>query len=370
MNCGNAIKIMEKLDQARQGTADLTISEQDDFQNLLQAGFFADTTIQPVDFAEINEKKIDLANLQSRNTTLREDISRLSENKESIRLAGGKTEISRREKELEGNLNLEKKIRTEILELSAKASSTAASIKVGSKSYILTFKAREIMEEIYARFARVKDMELVALEREIQQLQTLFESSAQKALKILKLISPKFRTIEEIHLRSAATGLSLRPELPEIVSNAYSTTMDLLVFSGIEVLAQNRVYIAECLVNNAQDLTPENIKSTMKVFSQIYSRCINYVGDAKDALNCALLLHPSGLSIDLQEKFLKDGVDLAQAQMPKELGPEIPVAPFILLLLSNSITTAEKVSGLGTRFIISSGISKNFANWYTWVLYK
>ena len=72
----------------------------------------------------------------------------------------------------------------------------------------LTYQGREVLHVLGARLDSSSDKEFGDFIKEIEWLRTTFSQRAQRAKKILKVISPKMKKHEEIYLRSAAVGLS------------------------------------------------------------------------------------------------------------------------------------------------------------------
>ncbi len=349
MNCEHAVKLLTKLDQGKQGSVDLTLSEQSELQELIRDGYAGKTAYDFIETGELTELKARLTDAQARANVLRGEIARMREINPSIRTEELKTTLASKEAALHETLAQEKQARTQILDLSAKAACQAGSVKVGSDRYGLTYKAREFMENALARLGRVKEMEMGAFERELKGMEDLFTERANKAFKVLKNMAPKLPAVDEIHLRCAAIGLSIRPESPDDIAEAFLTAVDLLGVGGAFPLV-DRPLIAECLVENAPGITKEAINIAVGDFTFTYRRTKNVVQDAKNAMNCALLLHPLKLTPEDQEKTLREAFTFAQGRTQNPADTEALIAPTIILMRSDGPSNPETVAKFDQLF--------------------
>ncbi len=343
MNCEHAVKLLTKLDQGKQGSVELTFSEQAELQELIRDGYVGKTGFDFIETGEHQELKAQLAGDQARARLLRGEIAKMREINPSIRTQELKTTLAGKEKELHETLAREKQVRTQILDISAKAATLAGSVKVGQDRHILTYKAREFMENALARLGRVKEMEMGAFERELRGMEDLFTERAKKAFNVLKQISPKLPGIEEIHLRCAATGLSIRPESPAAIADAFLAAVDLLGVGGIFALA-DRPLIAECLVENAPAITKEAINLAVGDFTYLFKRTMTLVQTPRNALNCALLLHPLKLTPEDQEKTLQEAAVFARSHVQNPPDADALIAPAIILMRSDGPSNPATVA--------------------------
>jgi hypothetical protein len=349
MNCEKAVKLLTKLDQAKQGSVDLTLSEQSELQELLRDGYVGKTQYEFLETGELADLKIQLAKMQEKTGQVRGEIAKIRAINPAIRTSDMKASLASKERDLQEILTREKKMRTQVLELSAKSASLAGSVKAGSERYMLTYKAREFLENALARLARVREMEMGAFERELKMMENLFLERAKKAFKVLKDISPKLKAIEEIHLRCAAIGLSIRPESPDAIADGFFSTIELLGM-GANFALSDRPFISECLVENAPGVTKEAINLAVGDFTYLFKRTIKYVQDPKNALNCALLLHPLKLTPEDQEKTLQDAITFARGHVQNPADAESLIAPTILLMRSDGPSNPETVAKFDQLF--------------------
>lgn len=343
MNCEHAVKILTKLEQGKQGCVELTLSEQSELQELLHDGYVGKIAFDFIESGELSELKVHLAEAQANAKVLRGEIAKMREINPSIRTDELKKTLATKEAALKDTLEQEKQTRTQILDLSAKAAGLAGCVKVGPDRHILTYKAREFMENALARLGRVKDMEMGAFERELKGMEDLFTERANKAFKVLKNISPKLPAIDEIHLRCAAIGLSIRPESPDDIADAFLAAVDLLGMGGAFALT-DRPLIAECLIENAPKITKEAINLAVGDFTYTFRRTKNLVQDSRNALNCALLLHPLKATPEDQEKILRDAYTFAQGRTQNPADVEALIAPTIILMRSDGPSNPETVA--------------------------
>ncbi len=349
MNCEHAVKLLTKLDQAKQGSVDLTLSEQSELQELLRDGYVGKTEYDFIETGELSTLKTQLAEAQIKIKETRGEISKIRDINASVRTSDMKATLASKEKDLQEILAREKQVRTQILDLSAKAASLAGGVKVGSDRHILSYKAREFLENALARLARVREMEMGAFQRELKGMEDLFTERGKKAYKILNVISPKLRAIDEIHLRCASIGLSIRPESPDAIANSYLAAVDLLGIGAVFPLS-DRPHIAECLVENAPGVTKEAINLAVGDFTYLFKRAGKYVQDPKNALNCALLLHPLHLTPEDQEKTLQEATEFARGHVQNPADAEALVAPTILLMRSDGPSNPETVAKFDQLF--------------------
>jgi len=76
------------------------------------------------------------------------------------------------------------------------------------KNVQITYAGRETMHNISSRLSRVGELEHATFMQQIDSIGLAFKDRAEKSKALLKILSPKLKGVDEIHLRTAAAGLS------------------------------------------------------------------------------------------------------------------------------------------------------------------
>jgi len=109
----------------------------------------------------------------------------------------------------------ESALRTRFLDLVREASGSSAGAEVNGERLYITFRGRELMEELAQRRERAGGLPLRQFLAELESVKKHFEERSARARAILQRISPAFPKVDEIHFRMAAVGLSGRAGSPE-----------------------------------------------------------------------------------------------------------------------------------------------------------
>jgi hypothetical protein len=109
-----------------------------------------------------------------------------------------------------------------VLDLAAEGAAANALEIFGGKRIQISFAGREAMHNIGPRLGRVAKLEYDAFRAQMAGLERTFSERGERARRLLKKLSPKFKTIDEIHLRSAVVGLSALPNPDEEIVDAFS----------------------------------------------------------------------------------------------------------------------------------------------------
>jgi hypothetical protein len=198
----------------------------------------------------------------------------------------------------------ERRLRTEVLALSEKLARYEGAVALGSAEggpyrgavgadaslgrLALTVKGRALLADIAPRLARVGDKTVEELEEDMRLLRGTLSARAQRAAVILKLLSPQFRTLDEIHLRAAAVGLSARREPPERVATAFASVMRGTLDSALP--DHKEAVAAECAVVLARGLDTLDGKAATSALLRAYNYlCTAGAASQTDAANAALL---------------------------------------------------------------------------------
>jgi hypothetical protein len=147
----------------------------------------------------------------------------------------------------------ERRFRTKLVNIVQKVSHQQHYSQVNDEYVSLSYKGYELVEELRQRLGRVGRMELTAFVSELSAIKAHFQKRAKKAHLILKKISPRFKDVDEIHLRSAAVGLSGKEGGYETVVKYFTTAYKALNRSFFERSANT--ILAESLSLIANDMT-------------------------------------------------------------------------------------------------------------------
>jgi len=101
-------------------------------------------------------------------------------------------------------------LRTGFLEMVQKTADAKTSATVNGERLYVTYRGQELLGELLQRRERVRGMVLDEFLNEMESIKAHFEERATRAHQILGRISPAFPTLDEIHFRMAAVGLSAR----------------------------------------------------------------------------------------------------------------------------------------------------------------
>ncbi|HMF33124.1 MAG TPA: hypothetical protein VKK79_16990 [Candidatus Lokiarchaeia archaeon] len=347
MECENVSNILYQIEQAKGGPVDFNASDSETLQELLTAGYVTKSTARDARIEETNSLKQQLANLQAREKEITAEIRQLKGGRlPSPRKAANKTEIGELERELASIDDSQKQIRTQILDLSANAASIAGSAQVGGENYTVTFLGRELLTMLLPRLPRCRGMSIADFQKELDQVKFIFSQQAKQAAAILKKISPKFRKIDEIHLRASAVGLALRLESADQVANGFVLAMQQL--DRAHIPEEERVLAAECLVFNAPDLLLHSINASVGDYVSLYHQAQKYAKTDQDALNCALILLPLHYLPETRERALQEAQEFAREHIDQGNDKESHIAPALMVATEGTVydaTITEQFNG-------------------------
>jgi hypothetical protein len=165
--------------------------------------------------------------------------------------------------------NEERTMRTrfiELLHVSAEAGSWAC---VNGDRMGMTYTGRELLGELAERQERAQAMELGEFLSLMDAVKRFFAELAARARKVLEIISPAFRGVEEIHLRSAAVGLSVRPGSPEEAAGLFVQAYSAIA-NNLNLQDPSGVVVAENLAIRARERS--EIAGRIDTFQAMLSR--------------------------------------------------------------------------------------------------
>jgi hypothetical protein len=146
--------------------------------------------------SEIRKKMMDLEKIYKKQTP-RKIFSRYREYKK-LRL-----DLSKQEE-------FEKRLRTKFLNQLQAVNEKLNYAKVNTEAVVLTYKGREMLETLSQRMERVKVSKLQEFDNELKKIRSVLTNISVNGGKILKKISPKYKNIDEIHLRFSSVGLACK----------------------------------------------------------------------------------------------------------------------------------------------------------------
>lgn len=204
----------------------------------------------------------------------------------------------------------EQELRNHILTLSELSAKKQRSVSIHGIDYSITYKGKELIENLIPRIKRIGDKQIKELEQEISALNDTFFSWAKRSFEILEFLSPKAFQVDEIHCRSIVIGLSSRPETPKEVSEAFINCLEII---GDTMKDHDRIpFIAECIIISLKNLSKESISSEVSKFNELRVLAGRYTSNYDDAIDCALLLYPLNRSNSENIRFLGSALDFAR----------------------------------------------------------
>lgn len=240
-------------------------------------------------------------------------VSRIKlENFDPYELSRAKSELARLQnlQNMESTALKEQELRKHILALSELSARKDNSLSINGIDYSITYKGKELAQNLMPRLMRIGNMYLNEFEQEISILNNTFSSWSKRSFEILEYLSPLIPEIDEIHCRSLVIGLSSRPESAKEISDAYIFTLKYV--GKIQDNHDRKPSIAECIMINLENLSEENISSAVSKFYDLKVLAGKYASNDSAAIDCALLLYPLGHSVPDDEKFLRSALDFAR----------------------------------------------------------
>lgn len=223
-------------------------------------------------------------------------------------------------------------LRSQILTLSESSALLSCSVSISGAHYSITYKGKELIANMIPRIKRVGEIPTEKFELELEQLKNIFASRSKKSFEILKFISPRLRHVDEIHCRSASVGLSVRTDSATDIAKAFLSLMDGLKYSSIP--PDRYPLVAECIAENLNQLSAENISSGISRFNYLKNLAQRYALNEYSAVDCALIMYPLYLSENEDVMLLQNSLEFAQ-----ELYKIVPYVgyeplPTLLILLA------------------------------------
>ena len=159
----------------------------------------------------------------------------------------------------------------------------------------VTYLGREAAEAIGQRMARASDMPLRELMAELGSIRTYFDSRAADARRVLEVVARRLKKVEEIHLRTASVGLSMRDGPPEETARLFERAYEVV---GKEMLVPGpaAITLAEALAVRATDerALDESLDSALRLLREPWGD-----GDIiEDQARAAAIVVPSGMDQD------------------------------------------------------------------------
>ena len=202
----------------------------------------------------------------------------------------------------------ERALRTELLNLVHETAEKRYHANVNGNPFYVTYKGKELLGELGQRIHRVGETDLKRFVKEMNTIKSHFNERSSQARKILKKISPKFPTTDEMHLRSAAVGLSSRigehAEASELFIEAFQEISKALGQNGASsvTLAESLSIVAKdnaelrTLVEQATNLIQNTMPADFDIEDRIRAASIimSSEGDAEAMLEHAMSLSKRG----------------------------------------------------------------------------
>jgi len=285
MICKDGLKLLTRLDENREKRIGLNSQEQLTLEELEKNDYVSQVLVEDFDHNELARARSELIQIQDKKKNLRE-------------------------KELESMALQEQVLRNHILALSELSSKKERSVLINGRYYSITYKGKELVENLIPRIKRIGIKQVNEFEQEMIVLNNTFASWAKRSFEILEYLSPQAHQIEEIHCRSVAIGLSSRSETAKELSDAFVFTLDSI--GGILKNQERSPSIAECIILNLKNLSKESISSAISKFFDLKILAGNYASNEDCAIDCALLLYPLDHFPGDNDRFLVSALDIAR----------------------------------------------------------
>ena len=314
MRCQFVAESLDAFRSARSGRPPAPVEE------LVSLGLVAAVEAFKVDPEEVSLLRLELAKIRSATMKTRNGIPSGAPPSETALAHLRKLQAE------------EASLRDRILTLSEKAMAGEDSLVLPGGRYALTYRGRDLLASLRPRLARVGKMELSAFEGEMASMAAAFEARARKAREILALLSPRFRDVEEIHLRTAAVGLAAREEPPQAVADAFASLLVAQTAASRStslLLMERRAVLAETLCLARPNLREFSANQVVQDLVVLWSSLEGEETlDGEDAMVAALVL----VSFPPEERFrVKEEAQAFRAAATRTLGFHVPLAPAVLV---------------------------------------
>lgn len=264
MQCKEAAELLNRIQLAAGQDEAVAASPLDtpDVERLVDKGFVSKITDEASHLGELERLRIEFGRLQERRP---------------LREAPGEEEA---------------RLRSRILELSEAAARVTGSVRVGGQRLALTYAGRTELSMLMTRLGRVADLDLAEFDRQMEALRNSTQARGRRASQILKVLSPKFPHVDEIHLRSASVGLAGARGEPEQLAQSFANAFGSLWEK--DAPSWKRSMLAEVIVLSRGTLTRDQADACVSEMSSLVSRVRERYPEASedDRYNVAALLFP------------------------------------------------------------------------------
>ncbi len=275
--------------------------EQLTLQELEKNGYVSQIKLEDFDPYELSRARSELAQLQNMEKSIRE---------------------------LESTTLREQELRNHILALSELSAKKDRSISINGINYSVTYKGKELVENLISRIKRIGNKQVKEFEQEISAINNTFVSWAKRSFEILKYLSPRTPGVDEIHCRSIVIGLSSRPESAKEVSDAFCFAFE---STGKILNDQDRALsITECIIISLKNLSKDSISSAVSKFYDLKVLAGKYASNEDTTIDCALLLYPLNYSITDNQQSLGSALDFAR-KMDIEINFDVRLEAALLI---------------------------------------
>ncbi len=327
MRCGETSELLYKMLMAGgEESISLHSSDRALLRDMERRGLVRRVTASPADESGIISAREGLAELQGQE---REKLLLLYRHP-AARIT--RLEVERELRDLDRR---EEVLRSRILRLSEEASAFQGSVDIDGVRYAVTYGGRELYSKLSMRLPRVADWDVDDFGRELGRLVEAFDARAAKAKGILGEISPRMPGLDEIYLRSAAVGLSIRNEPSGTIADCFMYSVNALQkemkdFGMANVPLDRCVSIADHICTGAESLTRQAAKSMAHTFAVTWWN-ITKEGSVPvmEAARCALMLQSYGRSG--WREMLERAREISSRMQMERRAPEIDLAAAVLL---------------------------------------
>ena len=203
-----------------------------------------------------------------------------------------------------------------------------------------TYLGREAAEAIGQRMPRVTDMPVRELMAELDSIRSYFDSRAASARSVLEVLARRLKKVEEIHLRTASVGLSMREGPPEEAARLFERAYD-VVGKQMLVPGPAAITLAEALAVRAAD--EAELDASLGAAIRLLREPWGGGEVAEDQARAAAIIVPSGMD--------QDRLVARSRELMASLCPDSPsAAAYLASLEASGVTWGGPGQTLETEF--------------------
>ncbi|MGA1873603.1 MAG: hypothetical protein ACMUHY_08010 [Thermoplasmatota archaeon] len=204
--------------------------------------------------------------------------------------------------EKEAIVEKERELRSRIIDVVQTSTESRYNALVNGEPTILTFKGKEALVTMEQRGRRISRQELKSFLSEIEAARKHFQSRSRMARDILKTVSPSYPSIDEIHLRMLAVGLSGRKGGKDEIAGLFKEAMDRLELP-FGLRDSTEMVLAETLVIASRD--KEDLRKKADMANRLCRESFKGYSVSQDQIRAVGIILSSGEDIDYLVRMTK-----------------------------------------------------------------